>query len=117
MWYYMKGYLDVDRSSELGKLYCKSMYISLGSFVWGIFQAERGEKDWLRSSEIKLHKAWYSMCLAEPFEDVDMECFKELFDISSRQKGPTPLQKDTLATMSFALTAPPPRSRDSGSGG
>ncbi|KAF1814104.1 hypothetical protein P152DRAFT_107712 [Eremomyces bilateralis CBS 781.70] len=118
VWYYMKGYLDVDKSSQLGEFYCKSMFMSLGSFVWGIVRAERIEKTGSETAKSKLHKAWYSMCLAEPFEDVDRECFKELFNISSGQRDPTPRQNDaTLATMSFALIAPPPHPRDSRSGG
>jgi hypothetical protein len=98
--YYMKGYIDFDGSSDLGKWYMENMYVNLSLEIKRYLDA-RETKD----AREKLLLAYNALALKEAFDDIDKSDFSELAERPQRRK------KRGIAEVNdgFSVTRAPPK--------
>ncbi|KAI1818906.1 hypothetical protein F4861DRAFT_544562 [Xylaria intraflava] len=86
VWTYMRGYVEYERSSDLGKYYMKHMFLGLACevTVW-LRHNLKSEADG-RAMRQDLHDFYFAMPKKEVFADVDKSCFHEIFAHHRNQK-------------------------------
>ncbi|KAI1107202.1 hypothetical protein F4804DRAFT_297961 [Jackrogersella minutella] len=123
VWNYMKGYLDIEKSSSLGQFYCKKTFVLLGIEMAKVIRAEKSGKPGVKDREQQAHAYYYALPKFKDFVNVNKACFYETFVRGRCERRFKRIKTDHTAGHSEALqrmqdadsgTPPPspPRVRD-----
>jgi hypothetical protein len=98
--YYMKGYVNFEASSDLGKWYMENMYVNLGLEIKRFIDAHE-----TKAAREKLLLSYDALALNEAFDDIDKNDFSELAERMQRRK------KRDFAEVNdrFSITRAPPK--------
>ncbi|KAI1494443.1 hypothetical protein F5X96DRAFT_665737 [Biscogniauxia mediterranea] len=86
VWKYMRGYIDYEKSTDLGKYYMKHMFQGLAVEVASWMRESKADKGKGMARREELHKFYFAMPKKDQFASVSKECFAEIFEHQRNQK-------------------------------